>query len=190
MKLNPTARATLAAAGVPVALWARANYATGDRPTWTGDVCGCPDNRCANGFHHISEDDCGCLPTLLELFLSGDGMLAPGVLPPIPRPGGGFYLPKRLAAEPLCDDGDVISGVIVLGTHNRDLAQPVADKLASNEADGRYRAVWSGGGWWRDGFESGERRWVADEMHGRAGVLFGRIEEFPVIRIPEVVDHA
>ena len=45
-----------------------------DSGKWSGDVCGCPDGRCANGFHHMGEDDCGCLPTLLEQYLAGEGM--------------------------------------------------------------------------------------------------------------------
>lgn len=62
-KLNDTAEATLRDAGLTPADWARANgYEDGK---WGGDVCGCPDDRCANGYHHDGEDDCGCLPTLL-----------------------------------------------------------------------------------------------------------------------------
>ncbi len=36
---------------------------------WGGDVCGCPDDRCANGFHHMGETDCGCLPVLLDQYV-------------------------------------------------------------------------------------------------------------------------
>jgi hypothetical protein len=38
---------------------------------WGGDVCGCPDDRCANGFHHSGVDDCGCLPVLLDQYADG-----------------------------------------------------------------------------------------------------------------------
>lgn len=62
-ELNATAKAALRDYGLTPAGWARANgYEDGK---WGGDVCGCPDDRCANGFHHMGEDDCGCLPTLL-----------------------------------------------------------------------------------------------------------------------------
>jgi len=33
-------------------------------PAWTGDRCGCPDDRCA-GFHHDPDRECGCLETTL-----------------------------------------------------------------------------------------------------------------------------
>jgi hypothetical protein len=68
--LNATARATLRAAGITPSEWARRNWSANG--TWSGDVCGCPDNRCANGFHHLGADDCGCLPTLLGELLNGD----------------------------------------------------------------------------------------------------------------------
>ena len=61
--LNATAKATLRASGFTVAEWIRIH---GYEGKWTGDICGCPDNRCANGFHHMGVKDCGCLPTLLE----------------------------------------------------------------------------------------------------------------------------
>ena len=64
--LNATAKSQLLAAGVTQAEWARANYMTSGR--WSGDVCGCPDDRCI-GFHHVSADNCGCLPTLLGDYL-------------------------------------------------------------------------------------------------------------------------
>jgi hypothetical protein len=61
--LNATAKATLREAGFTQAEWIRIH---GYEGKWTGDICGCPDNRCANGFHHYGEDDCGCLPVLLD----------------------------------------------------------------------------------------------------------------------------
>lgn len=71
--LNSTAKATLKAADVTQAEWARANFMRDGK--WCGDICGCPDSgRCASGFHHMGEDDCGCLPTLLEQYLAGEGM--------------------------------------------------------------------------------------------------------------------
>jgi hypothetical protein len=77
VQLNETAKAALRDAGVSQAAWARANYMSDGK--WTGDACGCPDDRCMNGFHHIGEDDCGCLPVLLEQYLAGEGTFAEGV---------------------------------------------------------------------------------------------------------------
>jgi hypothetical protein len=61
--LNATAKAALREAGFTPTEWIRIH---GYEGKWTGDVCGCPDDRCANGFHHMGADDCGCLPTLLD----------------------------------------------------------------------------------------------------------------------------
>lgn len=64
MRLNATAKAAIRGAGFTLAEWSRMHGGSGG--TWTGDQCGCPDDRCANGFHHMGTDDCGCLPTLLD----------------------------------------------------------------------------------------------------------------------------
>jgi hypothetical protein len=85
--LNATAKATLKAAGVSQAEWARANYMESGK--WSGDVCGCPDSgRCANGFHHMGEDDCGCLPALLESYLAGEGIFDATRAEELARRGG------------------------------------------------------------------------------------------------------
>jgi len=62
-RLNDTAKATLREAGISQAAWARANWMRDGK--WSGDQCGCPDTRCANGFHHFGADDCQCLPVLI-----------------------------------------------------------------------------------------------------------------------------
>ena len=37
---------------------------------WHGDRCGCPDDRCRDGYHHDGGDDeCGCLPAVLDEML-------------------------------------------------------------------------------------------------------------------------
>jgi hypothetical protein len=77
-KLNDAAKAALRDAGISQAAWIRANgYADG---TWGGDSCGCPDDRCKDGFHHFPDDECGCLRTLLdgmlEMRLSGSRFAA------------------------------------------------------------------------------------------------------------------
>jgi len=65
VKLTAAAKATIRGAGFTLAEFARMQgYADGK---WGGDVCGCTDTgRCANGFHHMGTDDCGCLPVLLD----------------------------------------------------------------------------------------------------------------------------
>lgn len=64
------ARSYLAPDGLrPVSIegYARAQYMT-SAANWCGDSCGCPDDRCI-GFHHYDENDCGCLPTLLDQYV-------------------------------------------------------------------------------------------------------------------------
>jgi hypothetical protein len=175
-RLNASALATLRDAGVSESVWARANYCVNGK--WVGDVCGCPDDRCANGFHHYGVDDCGCLETMLGLFLKGTGgTFADGVLPPVMRPYGGFYRPRKLAAERVDDEDGELTGVLVFGTHRPAAAQALADKLAMREAGSTFRALDPVPGWWRDGFEAGRRRWISDEETGRAAVLFRQIAE-------------
>lgn len=63
--LTKQARETIKESGLTIAGYKRWNgYESG----WGGDVCGCPDDRCANGFHHDGVDDCGCLPVLLAQY--------------------------------------------------------------------------------------------------------------------------
>jgi hypothetical protein len=73
MRLNQNARFTLRNAGISQARWARLNFMSDS--SWTGDACGCPDDRCI-GHHHYGADDCGCLPALLESYRDGTGMFA------------------------------------------------------------------------------------------------------------------
>lgn len=62
-KLNAAAKATLRDAGITQAAWARANFCSDGK--WAGDACGCPDDRCMDGFHHDPDEECGCLRSLL-----------------------------------------------------------------------------------------------------------------------------
>jgi len=65
VKLSATAKAAIRGAGFTLAEFARVNGYTDGK--WHGDVCGCTDTgRCANGFHHMGVDDCGCLPVLID----------------------------------------------------------------------------------------------------------------------------
>ena len=74
--LAPNARAELQAAGITVGQWiVYGGWFEVDengvrRPqaeTWHGDRCGCTDDRCI-GHHHDADEDCGCLPVLIEEF--------------------------------------------------------------------------------------------------------------------------
>lgn len=74
--LSPAAIGELAAAGITPAQW----IAYGGRlkpvpatdgttrwvpsTVWSGDVCGCTDDRCV-GHHHGENEPCGCLPALI-----------------------------------------------------------------------------------------------------------------------------
>jgi hypothetical protein len=67
-RLSLDAREHLNNAGITDGRWAREHFADG---IWHGDKCGCPDDRCI-GYHHGADEDCGCLPTLIELWQCGD----------------------------------------------------------------------------------------------------------------------
>lgn len=62
--LNDAARAALRDAGISQAAWIRAHGYTDGR--WGGDACGCPDDRCKDGYHHYPDGECGCLRVLLD----------------------------------------------------------------------------------------------------------------------------
>lgn len=49
--------------GITEIAWAR-YWGSGD-PVWTGDACGCPDDRCI-GYHHGADEPCGCLRVLVR----------------------------------------------------------------------------------------------------------------------------
>jgi hypothetical protein len=72
--LNAAARQMIRAHGVTVADYVAhfqdsCNFSSAGG-AWGGDVCGCIDDRCANGYHHLGVDDCGCLPMLLREMLN------------------------------------------------------------------------------------------------------------------------
>lgn len=62
VRLTLDAAQTLRWAGVSQADWAMRWFG---QPTWHGDSCGCPDDRCI-GHHHDEDDACGCLHSLLS----------------------------------------------------------------------------------------------------------------------------
>jgi hypothetical protein len=60
--LTPIARSTIQDYGWTVAGYIRRWCPDGQ---WRGDRCGCPDDRCRDGYHHEIHEDCGCLIALL-----------------------------------------------------------------------------------------------------------------------------
>ncbi|HEV2779093.1 MAG TPA: hypothetical protein VGX25_06780 [Actinophytocola sp.] len=99
---------------------------------------------------------------------------AGGVLEPITRPNGKVYRPRKVDVYPV--DGDGWSewdqpGVVVLGTHDIERARPLALR-AVDFFHGVQYAVKPRTGWWRLGYQAGELRWIHDDVHGRAGVMF------------------
>jgi len=95
----------------------------------------------------------------------------------IARPDGTPYRPRRVTANAVNDEDELLSGVMVLGTHDLGRAQPLADDYVTWQLGAGYVAVDPVAGWWRDGYSSGRRCWVPDEKHGRAGVWFREITE-------------
>jgi hypothetical protein len=67
--LNAAAKTALRDAGISQAAWTREWWTDGK---WHGDLCGCPDDRCA-GYHHDDGEDCGCLAVLLWSVVPLDG---------------------------------------------------------------------------------------------------------------------
>ena len=63
-RLTPFARSTIRDHGITIAEYVRKAGGSTDGD-WHGDRCGCSDDRCI-GFHHDENEDCGCLPVLLE----------------------------------------------------------------------------------------------------------------------------
>lgn len=100
-----------------------------------------------------------------------------GPPPPIIRPNGKPYRPRRLSAHAVVANEDELTGIIIFGTHDPGAAQPLADRYVTRWLEDDYCAVDPVVGWWRDGFGGGSRVWVADDVRGRAGVWFREIAE-------------
>jgi hypothetical protein len=111
------------------------------------------------------------------------------VLPAIQRPDGRLYHPRKITACAVTED-DFVIGVVVFGTHDEARAQPLADQYAAWQNGSGAVARRPELVWWRDGYESGHRRWVTDEGKGRAGVWFREITERPAQDRAVVIDDA
>lgn len=73
--LGRYARRVLAERGVTASEYLTHVYGSPDAG-WHGDRCGCPDDRCRDGYHHDGGDDeCRCLPAVLDQML-GEGVWA------------------------------------------------------------------------------------------------------------------
>lgn len=96
---------------------------------------------------------------------------------PIQRPNGKLYRPRKIIAHAVADEDGATSGVIVLGTHDIERARKLADECAAAWVASGYVATSPDRGWFREGFEGGELRWLRDEERGRAGVCFREIVE-------------
>jgi len=64
--LSRTARETIKWSGATIAGYTR-YYSGSDE--WSGDTCGCVDDRCI-GYHHDADDECGCLAAWLDDMLT------------------------------------------------------------------------------------------------------------------------
>lgn len=89
------------------------------------------------------------------------------------RPDGRVYRPRKpgLRAHAWENFGEAC-GVIVFGTLDPDAADDFARQSAAywyGEGGLLYDPV---PGWWRDGFGSHGRMWIADEKRGAPGVMF------------------
>lgn len=92
-------------------------------------------------------------------------------IPPVIRPNGKPYRPRKLVAYAWEDYDNCRSGVVVLGTHDPERARELASSSARYWYGTAY-IVEPARVWWHDGIEHGERRWQHDAVRGRAGVCF------------------
>ena len=94
--------------------------------------------------------------------------------PAIQRPDGTLYRPRKITANAVTDDDEILCGVVVFGTHDIALAHPLADQYVAWQLDSGYVAAEPCTVWWRDGFDGGRRMWLTDEEHGAPGCFSAR----------------
>lgn len=100
-------------------------------------------------------------------------------LPVITRPNGKPYRPRKISGRGLTDEDGCLTGVVILGIHDIDRAQPLALKYVQWQLDAGYAPARPTLVWWREAIERGDIRWYDDAEHGRAGVWFQDIVEVP-----------
>lgn len=91
------------------------------------------------------------------------------------RPNGKRYRPRKpdLIAEAWEDnDYDGAAGVIILGTLDPDTARPIAETACRAFFGSHSVPADPSPGWFRNGFQNGERSWFVDCEKGRPGVSF------------------
>jgi hypothetical protein len=101
-------------------------------------------------------------------------------LPPITRPDGRLYRPRKVVACAVNDGDDLIGGVVVFGTHDVERAARLAQDFTDWQIGRGYAPAVPLTVWWRDAMCSGQRTFEYDEKRGRAGVYFTEIVEAPV----------
>jgi hypothetical protein len=92
------------------------------------------------------------------------------------RPNGKPYRPRKVTGHAVADEDDMVTAVLVLGTHDIERARPFAEECVRLWVDSSYTAAGPVTGWWRDGFHMGQRCWADDPVRGRAGVRFEAVE--------------
>ena len=98
--------------------------------------------------------------------------------PPVTRPNGKLYRPRSIRVDYIDDDGNhpenYPAKTVVLGTHDIAIAQ---QRVSTGRAC-QY-LISPRTAWLRLGFEGGELRWVHDEAHGAACVIFDESDDPP-----------
>lgn len=61
-QLDRDAKDTIHAHRFTIVAYVRSQFPDG---VWGGDTCGCFDDRCRDGYHHETWEECGCLPVIL-----------------------------------------------------------------------------------------------------------------------------
>jgi hypothetical protein len=90
---------------------------------------------------------------------------------PTVRPNGKVYRPRRPLRSAPYDDHDFQHGVIVLGTHDIELARAAAVRAGCECGEPKFDK--GSPGWLRQGYQHGEPWWINDDVRGAAAVTFG-----------------
>lgn len=90
-------------------------------------------------------------------------------LEPVTRPNGKVYHPRVLRTEILYDEDAIECQILVLGTHDIDRAQVLAEQVRLSDWFCTENPCT---GWWRQTVRNYDRYWEYDETRGAAGVSF------------------